>query len=332
MLGIGAYPDTWVPQGHWGEHDIWARAHALAGISVVATSLCLVLTALVPLVVLFRRERTRTLSFPEAAATGLSVAADGTGFSVAVAHGDDARILQVDSLEDARRVATEVKARFPAQGDIRLTLPRQSPFLAVAMFSLVALVLAALVPMFQSFHGGLEALALLSVPIVVLLAMLVVLRVRQPLKLHWGAAGNASLPRSLDRSPIERQVAKHMANRLTSDPAPPRIRVDLFGRGDDTVAAWLARLDAMPSGSGYRGEGASRELLYETVNDPNAAIDVRLAAGRLLRVREREERARIVEEVKDEEVRARLEAVTLDDAAEAEAALDAVGPMFRTRR
>ncbi|MBX3229202.1 MAG: hypothetical protein KIT84_18730 [Labilithrix sp.] len=213
-----------------------------------------------------------------------------------------------------------------------MTLPRQSPVLAVAMFSLVAVVYALLFPLYYyASDARIEGLWFIGGFLSLLLAVLVVLRTRAPMELRWGVTRAMGAARRLDRSPIERHVRRHLKERLTVAPAPPRVRVDLFARRDESVTAWLGRIDALDRGEGYRGESAPRELLFETVADAHAPIDVRLAAARVLRVRDRESPERIAGATSDEDVRVRIAAVTVDDATAAAAELEEVGSMFRAR-
>lgn len=344
-VSIGAVPGLWMPSDVWllgraAEDAAWGHALAVARICAIGSSVALVIAAIAPYFVLAWRPRASECTIAEGhvkvgihsfhadAVTGFSVAPDGHGVSVALGIGDQTTFLEVDTMNDARLIATALKKRFPADGELRLTLPSQSPSLVVAMFSFVALVLAGLLPFFTGFSEGLIMIWSNTITLTVLLAILVIMRTRKPMKLSWGTATQIEPTRTLDRSPIERHVRRHERARLTAPPVAPRVRVDLLAQGNDSVGEWLKRIDALDRAGGYRGENAPSELLFETVKDDHAPIDVRLAAARLLKVRDNEDRMRIADTVTDADIRARILAVTDEHP---EAALAEVGPLFRAR-
>lgn len=322
VLAVVASVGRWAPAGLYG------------------ASAALVLAAIVPFSVLLWRPRARPCEIDEGvvrvgrhvfraeSVTGFSVAPDGHGVSVAIGSGAQTTFLEVDTMNDARLIATALKKRFPADGELHLTLPRQSPSVVVTLFSVCALALAVMLPPYASFRDALAPFWGGMIELAFLLAFLAIGRMRNPMKLRWGTAAQVEPARALDRSPIERHVQRHAQARLTAPPAAPRVRVDLLAQGGDSVADWLARVDRLDRAGGYRGEAAPTELLFETVRDDNAPVDVRLAAARLLKVRDGEDRIRIADAVTDADIRARILAVTDDDP---EGALDAVGPLFRAR-
>ncbi len=109
-------------------------------------------------------------------------------------------------------------------------------------------------------------------------------------------------------------------------------RIANLGRGDDPIAAWLARLDAIPSEShAYRGNALRKEVLWETLGDDGAPLDARMAAARVLRRRYREEEQALVRVVADDDVRLRVAAALEEEHEEAEERLERLGPLFRAR-
>jgi hypothetical protein len=65
------------------------------------------------------------------------------------------------------------------------------------------------------------------------------------------------------------------------------VRVDILARGNDSVPAWHARLDATAASvsagaGGYRGGGVAEDDLWETLRDPDAPPDLRAGAARVL--------------------------------------------------
>lgn len=72
-------------------------------------------------------------------------------------------------------------------------------------------------------------------------------------------------------------------------------------------------------------------MLFEVVADEKLAIDVRVAAARLLARRDGESASAITAGIGDAEVKTRIDAVLATDSADDDDdALDAVGPLFKT--
>lgn len=316
------------------------RAVMLADLCATFAQCAFVASALLPFILLYRGgvewtevslERGR---FEGREVTGFSVAPDGTAFSVAVgtksAGGATTTFLEVDTLDDARRIASAIGARFPLDGSLQLTLAKRSLLLALGMFAFVDVALASLVRLFAERHAT-GAFAICGTMLAILLAFLVREGMRDAMRVSWGTTTRIQASRALEPTPIERHVRRHREAMLTEDPAPPRVRVELLSRGNAPLRAWLARLDGLERVGSYRGEHTPREVLYETVNDTVADIDVRLGAARLLRVRDGEDSAHILEGIGDADVRDRMSAITIDDASEAAAALEEIGPLFRNR-
>lgn len=101
-------------------------------------------------------------------------------------------------------------------------------------------------------------------------------------------------------------------------------------RGEESPAAWFARLDALPiEAGGYRVQALPREDLVGILSDDEAALDTRMAAARVLR-RRLGEPPKTLDVVTDPDIRLRVEAATLEPE-EADDALDRLGPIFRAR-
>jgi hypothetical protein len=103
-----------------------------------------------------------------------------------------------------------------------------------------------------------------------------------------------------------------------------------LARGDEPVAVWLARLDAVPANEGaYRGDALKRDVLWEALRDEASPPDVRMAAARVLRVRYEEDGRAIRGAVADRDVRLRVDAAIEED--EAAHRIEELGPLFRAR-
>jgi hypothetical protein len=347
--------DEWLRGYAWDNRLTYALEHAIDTDAMIVVLVGFLLAAIVPWLVMFWRPRARDVealpgrdvrlgatTFRRSEVTGLSVAPDGRGVSVAIGRGHRTTFVEVDRMEDAKRFAGALGKRFPIDGALRHRLPRGSFVVVQALFTgidvLYALLLFAIVassgwidatfsydvmPAFLAGGGALTALTIL----------LVVLRVRRPIALSWDASRATEPARKLDASPLERHVARHLASRLTADPDAPRVRIDLLERRGEPTEVWLTRVDGLKKADAYRGDAFPKDVLWDLVGDEKLGVDARVAAGRLLAVRDREARDGIEAAVHDQEVRARIAAV-LDDVPAEEAAekLDAVGPLFRVER
>lgn len=83
------------------------------------------------------------------------------------------------------------------------------------------------------------------------------------------------------------QLASCVGRARGLGPQKPEVvtRVDTLKRGQETARDWLARVDMaanLLTQSGYRGGTIEKDDLWLTLRDPEAAEDLRMAAGRML--------------------------------------------------
>lgn len=302
----------------------------LGGAPLSATTIALLATAVLPVALLRYRPRKIELNEGDLEATAFSVAPQGTGFSVALATKTGIRFLEVDTLDDAKRLAKAHGLEFPSHGELVVPLPRQTPGYVVGFFSLVALAFASFMPMYAESAGVPHEVIWLALVVWVIAGPLM-LRLHRPMQVAWGGGAARDPERILQLTPYEDHVRCHLESRLMEDPAPPRVRVHLLAQGTDSLAAWLTRIDALAKQGGYRGDAESRAALEETVADATVAIDIRMAAARLLHVREGIPAATIAARIEAPDVRTRIEGALLESPDEAAGELTAQGPLFRTR-
>jgi hypothetical protein len=333
---------VWVSDPGWSELPAGRDGRLASGVVVAAC----IAAAVVPWLLMFWPTRAREVEEGDGEVrigptriaacdvTGASVAPDGRGASVAIGRGDTATFLELDRIEDARRLLGTLGRRFPTDGRVAHRLPRGSAVFVQAIFAAIAILFAG----FAAATLGAWQWEMLEVPLgaapafFVLTLPLVILRGGKPIPVAWDRATELNPTRALDRSPLERHIRRHLEGRLREDPDAPRVRVDLLQRGGgESSKAWLARIDALRSADAYRGESLPKDVLFEIVADEKLAIDVRVAAARLLSRRDGESAEAIARGIEAEEVRTRLLAVLADDEASAAAdALEAVGPLFKT--
>jgi hypothetical protein len=331
LLGLGADPHRWIAAER-GFTFVFAMASAFSTLAVVALGLATIL----PFVILHRRDPRVDVrlaadrihlgrsSILASNVTGFSVVPDGPSFSVAIGTRYTTRFLEVESLEDARRIAAALNVSFPLHEKLLLWVPQRPVTSILGMCAVVDICLAFMVGPFGEKHASNALLGGLMI-IGFLMYFLTHERLRDSMLLAWGKLGRQETATSLDRNPLEHHARLHQEGHLKADPAPPRVRIDLLSRGGEAIPAWLSRLDRLEREEGYRGAHTPREVLYESVNDVHIDIDVRLAAARLLRVRDHEESWRILEGIRDSDVRARIEAVTIDDSEAAAERLEEIG-------
>lgn len=271
--------------------------------------------------------------------TGLSIAKAERGVSLAIARGKRLVFLELERRADAARVARALGVETPWFGSI--TLPETSRLLA-AMQAVIALALLAAAPLY--FLGATGALSSAAKPLfgticvagTLVSALLLTVRRVVP---------NQAL--SMRRTAWDRHVALHEAEGRFSehakvgegaekeleDAAP--LGPSLLARGDESRAAWLARLDALPAERGaYRGEALKRDVLWDTLGDAASPVDARVAAARILKRRHEAPPDALVRVVADDpDVRVRVE-TAIDDALDDEDVahqLERLGPIFRAR-
>lgn len=268
--------------------------------------------------------------------TGLSIANAERGVSLALARGKRLVFLELERRSDAVRVAKALGVERSWFGSI--VLPETSRLLA-AMQAIIALALLVAAPLY--FLGATGAVSSGAKPLfgticvagTLVSALLLTARRLLP---------NQAL--SMRRAAWDRHVALHEAEGRFAAHAKIEPRVEegaeargpsLLARGDESRAAWLARLDALPAERGaYRGEALKRDVLWDTLGDAASPVDARVGAARILKRRHEALPDALVRVVADDpDVRVRVETAiddTLDDE-DVALQLDRLGPIFRAR-
>jgi hypothetical protein len=142
------------------------------------------------------------------------------------------------------------------------------------------------------------------------------------------ARGQAVAP---GRGEWDAHVAIHIEPHASSIESEATTATAALVRGDESVEAWLARVDGLPAlESAYRAGALDKQSLWETLRDGEARPDARMAAARLLRRRFHEAPDALVRVADDVELRDRIEAAA-DDEDEAPRRLERLGPLFRAR-
>lgn len=264
--------------------------------------------------------------------TGLSIAKAERGVSLALARGKRLVFLELERRADAARVAKALGIETSWFGSI--AFPEASRLLA-AMQAILALALLVAAPLY--FMGTVGALPSGAKPlfgticVVGALASALLLTVRR-------LVPNQAL--SMRRAVWDRHVALHEAEGRFAEhgkveEAPESRGPSLLARGDESRAAWLARLDALPAERGaYRGEALKRDVLWETLGDTASPVDARVAAARILKRCHEAETGALVRVVADDpDVRVRVETAIDDDLDDEDVAiqLERLGPIFRAR-
>jgi hypothetical protein len=101
-----------------------------------------------------------------------------------------------------------------------------------------------------------------------------------------GALAGAGVD-SAEMTILSSQLASCVGRARGLGPQKPEVitRVDTLKRGQEATRDWLARVDMaanLLTQSGYRGGTIEKEDLWLTLRDPEAAEDLRMAAGRML--------------------------------------------------
>ena len=280
--------------------------------------------------------------------TALHIARAKRGHSVAIARGSRLVFLEVERIGEAEEIAAALNVPVTPFGTLGLRRParwaaRVQQVLAVAALAFGPLYLLAtrgLDPMPGGwgkalFGIGGVATSWLSLAVLAarrLAATRAVAIATGPwdahVALHLAESARTDLDavRSIDE---RREQATEQAQQAARDEPT---RVANLGRGEDRVAAWLARLDAIPSeGHAYRGDALRKDVLWETLGDAGAPVDARMAAARVLRRRYHEEEQALVRVVDDGDVRLRVAAALEEQHEEAEERLERLGPLFRAR-
>ena len=258
------------------------------------------------------------------------IARGAVGYSLVVstARDRDAHgwILEVESEREARAVCEKLGVAWPGT-DTTVAVPH--PVMRTLRIDL-ALTAAACALLYGlvvgSFHDS-DFKAWFGVPAVVGATLVTVLFFLEPFFRRVLEVG---------RQPLRGAsiVADHLRLHITADELDrpsAEARVDVLDRKGETLAAWLARIDALgAAGVGYRGDSFTPDELREAVEDHDAPVGARLGALRLLSRRgvvPTEVRTRIADDLGMERVRIVVEG----DAEEAAAELESEGPVFLGR-
>lgn len=271
--------------------------------------------------------------------TGLSLAHAARGHSVAVtwdargARGGDGKkrvFFEVERGSDAQRILETLGVARGAPIGMVATPPSRALAIPQAIVSVVALVCGALY--FYATLGpevvGLSYLkpvaGLAGIGVAQLaLALLVLRRVLRRQAVALGRGGAWDVHAALH--------AEVTATPAGVDGVDGDARAGTLARGDETVGAWLQRVDALPSEQhAYRGDALKKDVLWDVLADAAARPDERMAAARVLMRRHGEGEQALVRVVDEPAVRMRVEAA-LEDPEDAERRIESLGPLFRAR-
>jgi hypothetical protein len=243
--------------------------------------------------------------------TALRIVEGARGFSVALARGRRLTFLELERARDAAVVVS-------ALGDhsASIDFPRASWFMRIvrivssALVALSGVVYAGEVAAFWWLPGHKTLPGFLGVVFAQVVLVVTAIATR----------------RDFAKTPFGDHVLLHASSPHVVPESEDRR--DFVARGDEPVAAWFARLDAVPVGSSVYRDAAAREKLWELVADGHAPVDARIGAARVLRRSHGEARDEIVRVVSDDDdVRLRVEAATDDDGACEK--IERLGPLFR---
>lgn len=258
--------------------------------------------------------------------TGVSIAEGARGQSIAIARGTKITFLEVERAEDAALIATALGAPSTPFGSVPLQPARRLLALWQAMLTSVTLVCAPLYWLAATGHMDSDGKALFGITGVGAAGLSLALLVLRRLAPSQAVA--------IARGAFDAHVALHTgaAPVTPARSEPPKTRIATLERGDEPVAAWLARIDALPGEAhAYRGGGLEKDVLWETLGDDHARVDARMAAARVLARRHAEEEQALVRVVADADVRVRVEAALEEEQEEAERRIETLGPLFRAR-
>ena len=262
--------------------------------------------------------------------TALRIVSGARGKSVAVARGRSVVFFEVERADEAARLAKALGVPAPF-GELALTPSKRWPAVFQALVTSLSVAFAALYLLSAVVSPVLfEGKTIFGLGgVIASFASLAVLLARS-----FGR-GEAV---ALGASRWDAHVALHLHKNENGEDVPEVVDDDVaprpvsrLGRGNEPTAAWLARLDALPSDAhAYRSDALPADSLWETLGDGEAPVDARMAAARVLRLRFHEEPKALVRVVDDGDVRERIEAA-LEEHEEAEQHLERLGPLFRAR-
>jgi hypothetical protein len=270
----------------------------------------------------------------------VSVVSAAHGCSVAIKHGKRVAFLEVERAEDAARIAGTLGAARARTSDV-VVLPSTRAIGVMQIAVTIAALTAAPLYYLTATHGysadatypGTKALyGLTGVVAAGLSFLFLVLRQLWPNQVAaLGGRSAWEVHAALHRERAAQEKEPEEEQGPSASPVE-HVRVGGLGRGDEDVGAWLTRIDAIPTvRHAYRGDALEKDVLWDALGDPAAAVDTRMAAARVLRRRYGEEEGALVRVVDDPDVRVRVEAA-LEEHDDAERRIESLGPLFRARR
>ena len=270
--------------------------------------------------------------------TAVSVARAARGYSLAVAAPRGLVFLEVEHLADARRLVRALGAPWPGQGVLERRVPRLDLRFASGSASGVGIASALGYLLTLDTPGHEKGLLAIALFMAILASLGFVLDPRMRRRVRWSAEADGvegAEGVTFGRSPVEQHTALHVASRLgavADEDEPPRARVRVLSRGEETTREWLTRLDAIATRSdgAYREGAPDRDELELLLADESGPADARLAAARVLARRHGEDASRLRARF-EPDLAARLDAVLHDDPSSAAEELDARGPDFAAR-
>lgn len=261
--------------------------------------------------------------------TGVSVAEAARGRSIAVACGSRITFIEVERAEDTALIVHALAAEATPFGSVPVRPASRLLALVQATFTLATLVCAPLYWLAATQHVDSLDKAVFGVAGVSAAGLSLALLVVRTLVPSQAVA--------VGRAAYDVHVALHASNASASGASPPppepaRVRIATLERGDEPVAAWLARIDALPAEAhAYRDSAMKKDVLWETLRDDQAPVDARMAAARVLARQHGEKETALMRVVTDPDVRVRVEAALEEEQDDAERRIETLGPLFRAR-
>lgn len=322
----------------WKAQQIAEQTVVVSSVLLAVVMVGLLVAAILPWVLVRGRNRAAAVRLGDGTVrvgtttvthvTAASLAPDGDGVSVALQTPEDVVFLELDSIADARRVFRAARARFPRFGTPEHVLPHRDPAFPLRVCSLACFVsaftwgIAYFIPAFTP-----EALCLLALGTLAA-GTLSALRAR-PLDVVEIRRSTRAWPYRAWTT-FGRHLEKHVMAGLEDDVPVANATAERLARGDEDIASWLQRVDALQE-TGYREAAPPRADLEALLVDPMSSLDIKLAAARLLKRREGEPAQEILARIADDEVRARVHVVLEDDVDDAAQGLQRRG-MYRSDR
>lgn len=261
--------------------------------------------------------------------SGAVVARGRHGWSVAVARpSGEGFFLEADRQERASKLLAELGQPWPGR-QVTMSISRPSVVRTQRILSLVGLCCALIYGVgVGSAHA--HGLRIIGLPALIAGIVASALFIVEPLTRRRVVAGKETIESD---GAVAAHLRLHVDAPATKDVEPTESRdprrdvLDLAG--DESVSAWLTRVDALGGGGAYRGAAPfTIEELEHITTDVEAPPYARLGAARLLAKRE-DGAARVRVGDLGERVRIVMEPASVEAVAEE---LEALGPVFDTSR